>query len=210
MASNAAAARGDVADTRAAVIEAAIDTILEQGYYRASSNEIARRAGVTWGVIQHHFGTRENLVLAALEHVVAAQTSYLAAATVQGDTLVARLESYGAILWDYYATEPFLAHLQIIVNLGHDPTTAQGTIDAMDSALRRNVAAMTRLLADAVAPMKLRPDDRELVFALLRGVALDHLVLATLHPSMVSATRRQRLLRAASEAVAEYLSRRRR
>ena len=52
--------------TRERVIAAAVDSILERGFYRASSNEIARRAGVTWGVIQHHFGTREALMLAVL------------------------------------------------------------------------------------------------------------------------------------------------
>ena len=31
-----------------------IACILEEGFYRASSNKIARRAGVTWGVIQYH------------------------------------------------------------------------------------------------------------------------------------------------------------
>ncbi|MEY2458244.1 MAG: hypothetical protein QOG30_74, partial [Acidimicrobiaceae bacterium] len=44
--------------TRRAVIDAAVASILERGFYRASSNEITRRAGVTWGVIQHYFGTR--------------------------------------------------------------------------------------------------------------------------------------------------------
>ncbi|MCU1453644.1 MAG: regulatory protein TetR, partial [Acidimicrobiales bacterium] len=53
--------------TRQVMIDAAVASILERGFYRASSNEIARRAGVTWGVIQHHFGTRESLMLAVLE-----------------------------------------------------------------------------------------------------------------------------------------------
>ncbi len=44
---------GDSA-TRDRVIAAAITCILERGYYRASTNEIARTAGVTWGVIIDH------------------------------------------------------------------------------------------------------------------------------------------------------------
>ena len=53
--------------SRQRVIDAAIACILDQGFYRASSNAIAERAGVTWGVIQYHFGTREALMLAVLE-----------------------------------------------------------------------------------------------------------------------------------------------
>ena len=48
--------------SRQRVIDAAIACILDQGFYRASSNAIAERAGVTWGVIQYHFGTREALM----------------------------------------------------------------------------------------------------------------------------------------------------
>ena len=53
--------------TRGRVVDAAIECILDEGFYRASSNKIAKRAGVTWGVIQYHFGTREALMLAVHE-----------------------------------------------------------------------------------------------------------------------------------------------
>ena len=44
------------AETRSRVIEAVIASIGEVGYQRTTSAEIARRAGVTWGAVQHHFG----------------------------------------------------------------------------------------------------------------------------------------------------------
>ena len=47
--------------TQERVVDAAVACILDEGFYRASSNKIAKRAGVTWGVIQYHFGTREAL-----------------------------------------------------------------------------------------------------------------------------------------------------
>ena len=56
--------------TRARVIEAARGCISELGYHGASSNEIARRAGITWGVIQYHFGTRESVLLAVVDHAI--------------------------------------------------------------------------------------------------------------------------------------------
>src|SRR5215470_15095203 len=49
------------------VLDAAVRCILEQGLYRASSNAIAEQAGLSWGVIQYYFGTREALMLAVLE-----------------------------------------------------------------------------------------------------------------------------------------------
>src|SRR5687767_120561 len=83
---------GDEASTPKKVVEAAIACILEEGFYRASSNEIARRADVTWGVIQYHFGSREALMLAVLEYAASDLQSALARATITGATLEERIE----------------------------------------------------------------------------------------------------------------------
>lgn len=56
------------ATTRARLLDAAIDCIYEMGYARASTTEIARRAGVSRGAQVHHFPTKVELVSAALEH----------------------------------------------------------------------------------------------------------------------------------------------
>ena len=43
----------------------------------ASAEFFARRAGVTWGVIQHHFKSRERLMLATLEEEMLAYESLI-------------------------------------------------------------------------------------------------------------------------------------
>jgi len=58
------------ATTRARLLDAAIDVLVDLGYARASTQEIARRAGVSRGAQLHHFPTREALVVAAVEHLV--------------------------------------------------------------------------------------------------------------------------------------------
>ena len=77
------AARGQIDD-------AAIATILELGFYRASSNEIARTANVSWGSIQYHFGTREGLLLAVVEELNQRFTTSVNQAHVSGRTLEER------------------------------------------------------------------------------------------------------------------------
>jgi AcrR family transcriptional regulator len=62
--------QADAAGARRKVLDGAIAAICELGYYRASSNAIAQKASVTWGSIQHHFGSREGLMLAVLEDSV--------------------------------------------------------------------------------------------------------------------------------------------
>ena len=73
------------------VLQAAIDSILEKGYYQTSSNEIARRAGVTWGAIQHQFGTREQLLLEVMNDRWHMLQEQVATARIDGETLEDRL-----------------------------------------------------------------------------------------------------------------------
>jgi AcrR family transcriptional regulator len=56
--------RGD--RTRDTIIQETVCCINEEGFAAASANHIAERAGVTWGVIQYHFGDRNGLLSAVI------------------------------------------------------------------------------------------------------------------------------------------------
>jgi AcrR family transcriptional regulator len=55
------------AETRAAILKAVSDSVVEVGFTRTTAVEIARRAGVTWGAVQHHFGGKDGMLTAVLE-----------------------------------------------------------------------------------------------------------------------------------------------
>ena len=57
--------------TRAKVIQAAIDCIYAEGFYAAHTNRIAEQAGVSWGVLQYHFGDKDGLLQAVLDTIFA-------------------------------------------------------------------------------------------------------------------------------------------
>ena len=57
--------KGD--ETRRRVIAEAAACVIEEGFAAASASRIAARAGVTWGVIQYHFGDRAGLLSAVVE-----------------------------------------------------------------------------------------------------------------------------------------------
>ncbi len=52
---------------RAQLVEAALESFAEHGFERASLRDIAARAGVTHAAVLRHFGSKEELLLAALE-----------------------------------------------------------------------------------------------------------------------------------------------
>ena len=57
------------ADTKAALIEGAIEALREDGFAGASARVIARRAGCNQALIFYHFGSVPDLLVAALEQV---------------------------------------------------------------------------------------------------------------------------------------------
>ena len=83
----------NAAKTRERVIDATIECILDEGLYRASSNRIAKRAGVSWGVIQHHFGSREALLREAFQEGMSELIDLLESAVITGDTFEPRVQS---------------------------------------------------------------------------------------------------------------------
>ncbi len=58
-------------DTRSAILDAVIESLVEVGYAATSTTEVARRAGSTRGAQLHHFGTKEQMMVAAVEHLEA-------------------------------------------------------------------------------------------------------------------------------------------
>jgi len=69
---------------RAELIRAALDCIAGQGVHAATVREIARRAGVSPGLIRHHFGTKEHLLEEAYRATMAGMTA-LSRAARDGD-----------------------------------------------------------------------------------------------------------------------------
>lgn len=57
------------AEVAAAILEAATELFAERGPAATSIRDIAARAGVNHGLVFRHFGTKEQLVGAVLDHL---------------------------------------------------------------------------------------------------------------------------------------------
>src|SRR5258708_34641176 len=55
--------------TRTALLDAAIDCLVEDGYANTTTRAIAKRAGVTPGALQHHFSSKAELLAEAVGHI---------------------------------------------------------------------------------------------------------------------------------------------
>jgi AcrR family transcriptional regulator len=58
-----------LAETRARLLDAVLVTLAERGYAGTSTSEVARRSGLTRGAQLHHFGTKDLMMVAAVNHL---------------------------------------------------------------------------------------------------------------------------------------------
>jgi TetR/AcrR family transcriptional regulator, regulator of cefoperazone and chloramphenicol sensitivity len=164
--------------SRRRVLDAAIQCILEQGLYRASSNAIAEKAGLSWGVIQYYFGTREVLMLAVFEEGGQRLDATLADAKIAGDTLVERVESFLEILAGYYGSPDYLVFSQVLISLTNDPRTSARTRQVLEAINAASQPPLRRLLAEVLEGTSATvPEIGSLLFHALRGLALSHVML---------------------------------
>ena len=194
---------GDPA-TRAKVIDAAVHCILELGFYRASSNAIVRQAGVTWGVIQHYFGTREKLMLEVLQHGAEQFVTGISDAHVEGETAAERVEQLIDILGRHYGQPEYLAYLQVMLNLDHDPETSSVIRETMIGVSERSSEHIRRLLSETLggpSPVE------QVLFLVVKGFVLGEQLRVTTSYDRAASTRidlaRDRALLA--EMLAPYL-----
>ena len=85
------------ADVRTALIRAAIDALRETGFAGASAREIAARAGCSQALVFYHFGSVNDLLLAALDEVSARRMSAYRGMLEQARSSAALAESARAI-----------------------------------------------------------------------------------------------------------------
>ena len=58
-------------------MDCAIDAVAELGFPRTSVAEVARRAGVSKGVVTYHFAAKDDLISAVIAHVLGSMTEYV-------------------------------------------------------------------------------------------------------------------------------------
>ena len=104
------------AETRAKILAAVVDAIAEVGFHRTTAVEITRRAGVTWGAVQHHFGGKDQLLLAVLADSFERFADRLARITVDGTSVSARAALFVDLAWEHFRGRHYRATFEILLN----------------------------------------------------------------------------------------------
>lgn len=155
---------------RARLLDATVELLIERGFAGTSTTLVSERAGVSRGAQLHHFPTKNDLVVAAVEHLTAVRGAELEAAFAALPRR-GRTRAVLRMLGDHFSSPVFTAALELWVAARTDPSLL-----AAVSPLEQRIGREThRLTVEALGVDESVPGNRELVQAtldLVRGLGL--------------------------------------
>jgi len=156
---------------RSRLLEATIECLVEHGWSGTSTTLVSQRAGVSRGAQLHHFPTKNDLVLAAVDHLAATRQAEMVECTAGLPTGHRRCRAVLDVLGELFTGPLFLAALELWVAARTDPTLRDAVAD-LEARVGR---AAHRHTVEALEVDETVPGNRELVQAtldLVRGLGL--------------------------------------
>lgn len=165
------------AATREALLDAAIECLIDEGYASTTTQAVALRAGLSRGAHLHHFQTRNALVAAAVEALAQRWLGELRAATAglpEGpDRTLAGLD----LLWAHYASPLYQGALDLWTDARSDDEL-RGILLEVERLLDRETLELAHVLFPEVAETGEFEELIQFAVATVRGLA----TLDLLHP----------------------------
>jgi len=125
-------------ETRRALLDAAVESLIEVGFARTTTLEVQRRADVSRGALLHHFPSKNELMVAAVDHLAQMRARELKQLAGQLPEGRARTDAVLDLLWQCFSGTMFQVSMEL--------RTAART----DPELRPVLAAGERILRDRI------------------------------------------------------------
>jgi AcrR family transcriptional regulator len=165
------------ATTRAKVIGASIDCLSQRGFAESTTSVIAEAAGISRGAMVHHFPSKDDLLIAVVEHVLDDSLSSYGAQLMAIADPRERLLATPELAWKGILSPGYMAWLEIWIGTrGNAPLTEKfrATYDRVN---RRAAQAMRRMAVDAgVDDLERIERIRMLFLGAMRGLAIEAVV----------------------------------
>lgn len=171
---------------RQRLLDATVECLVERGWSGTSTTLVSQRAGVSRGAQLHHFPTKNDLVVAAVEHLSEVRGQELHDAAAALPTGRRRTRAVLEMLADHFTSPVFTAALELWVAARTDPGLQQA-VGPLEQRIGREVHRYT---VELLGVDESQPGVRELVQATLdltRGLGLANTITD-------DAARRRRIL----------------
>ena len=156
---------------RQRLLEATIELLVERGWSGTSTTLVSKRAGVSRGAQLHHFPTKNDLVLAAVEHLSDVRGRELAEAATRLPEGRRRTRAVLEMLAEHFTSPVFTAALELWVAARTDPHLL-AALAPLEQRIGRDIHRRT---VELLGVDEARAGVRELVQAtldLVRGLGL--------------------------------------
>ncbi|MFL0578042.1 TetR family transcriptional regulator [Dietzia sp. 179-F 9C3 NHS] len=158
--------------TRERLLAASIDLLATQGWAATTVGAVAAAAGVSRGAAQHHFPTREDLITAALEHMIEQRLGQVRAGGVDlPEPGPERTLAVARLIVEHYTSDLFKAALHVWTAAASDPALRDRVLP-LEARMSREVLTIS---ADSLG---VDPDDvrvrraLQITLDLARGLGL--------------------------------------
>lgn len=159
--------------TRERIINSVVTIINDQGFASASSTAIAKKAGITWGAVQHHYGNKNEILVAVLEMASEKYAIILRDPRLLKGTLAERVDILVDSTWEHYKSDLYFAFTEIIMaSRGKDSELTQH-IRKLNEKLERNMIALISMFDGHDMDQAHIYDSLRYVHRFLAGFAMD-------------------------------------
>lgn len=141
---------------RERLLDATVDCLVTYGYSGTTSPRVAERAGVSRGAQLHHFGSMEDLVTAAVEHLA---TQRMRAAVDEVWRIEESPDRASAILdflWENHRSRFFVASIELWVASRTDPVLAEHIARLEPLVVGAVLSAVAQVLPEEAGRKELR------------------------------------------------------
>ena len=134
--------------TRERLLGASIDLLASQGWAATTVGAVAAAAGVSRGAAQHHFPTREDLITAALVHMIDQRLDSVRSVGLDlPEPGPERTVAVVRLIVDHYTSDLFKAALQVWTAAASDPALAARVLP-LETAMSREVLSIAASALD--------------------------------------------------------------
>ncbi|MEM6537249.1 MAG: TetR/AcrR family transcriptional regulator [Pseudomonadota bacterium] len=122
------------------LIQATIEAVNASGYSGLKAADITRRAGVTWGAVQHLFGSKEDLLLVVANQTYKELSNALDVDVSPTGSLEERVEWIIGVTWTAFQSDAYVAMVEILRGSRHQAEFNQVLLERqrkMNDGVRR-------------------------------------------------------------------------
>jgi TetR/AcrR family fatty acid metabolism transcriptional regulator len=160
-----------------AIVQVAQRLFGEKGYQSVSLEEIARTAGVSKGLVNYHFGSKEDLLISVISGNKDILTGELDGIARSNET--ARHKMQAAMQAYLEAASSGLAIAQMAFIAFFEVAYTEKVRGILSTALDENLLKFVALVDEGIAKGELRPVDSVLTTHFVIGMALEMIRVAT-------------------------------